>query len=179
MYLGRVTAWVIAVLLATVPVRAQSVEFVANLASGDRTVSSGIVVQPFLGDTGATGWAVVTTDSTLRTISYRVTVVNAPGIRGGRLFVAANGAAVPVIAFGAPVPMAIVLNNISDDLCYETSAISFEGTVGAAELALGPEQGIRRVEDVFAAIAGGKAYVAVESAGEPAAGLRGQLAKRN
>jgi hypothetical protein len=99
--LGWITALCFGALLATVPVRAQSVEFVANLTSGGRVVSSGTIVQPFVGETGTTGWAVVTVDSMSRTISYSVTIVNPPGTPVGRLFVTGTGVSVPVITFRA------------------------------------------------------------------------------
>jgi hypothetical protein len=176
--LRRIVALCVGALLAATPVRAQSAEFVANLTSGNRPVPSGAIVQPFVGETAAAGWAVVTVDSLARTVSYTVTIVNPPSTPSGRLFVTGTGLAVPVIPFGPPVPTSIVLNNISDDLCYEVPAVSFQGTVKAADLVLGPEQGIRTAEDVVAAITAGKAYVTVGSATQPVGGLRGQLAKR-
>ena len=48
-----------------------------------------------------------------------------------------------------------------------------------AELRLQPEQGIRSADDIFVAVAEGKAYVEVTSIGNPATEIRGQLTKRN
>lgn len=171
-------AMVLSLGLTAASASAQSAEFVAKLTRGS-TSSPGAIVQPFIGDTSTSGWVTLTVDRRARTLSYRVVVVNAPGGATGRLVVNSAGTAVPVLTFAPAVPTSIVLNNIVDDLCYDTPAISFEGTVATAELRLQPEQGIRSADDIFAAVAEGKGYVEVTSSGNPGAEIRGQLTKKN
>jgi hypothetical protein len=178
MRLRRTVAMVLSLGLTAASASAQSAEFVARLTRGS-TSSPGAIVQPFIGDTSTSGWVTLTIDRGARTLSYNVVVVNAPGGATGRLLVSSAGAAVPVLTFAPPVPMSIVLNNIVDDLCYDTGAISFEGTIPAAELRLQPEQGIRSADDIFQAVAEGKVYVEVTSIGNPGTEIRGQLTKKN
>ena len=171
-------AFAIGLWLAAAPAWAQSTEFVANLTSGPQAVPPGEIVQPFFGDTGTSGWAVVTIDPSARTLSYRVTVINPSGASIGRLFVNTAGAAVSFLTLAPAVHTSIVLNNFLDDFCYDLYAITFEGTVGAAALTLGREQGARSADEIFAAVAEGKAYLQVGSTANPGSEIRGSLAKK-
>jgi hypothetical protein len=174
----RMMAFVVGLCLAAAPAWAQSTEFVANLTSGPQAFPLGEIVQPFFGDTGTSGWAVVTIDPSARTLSYRVTVVNPSGASIGQLFVSTAGTAVSVLTFAPPVHTSIVLNNFLDDFCYDLYAITFEGTVAAAELTLGREQGARSADEIFAAVGEGKAYLQVGSTASLGTGIRGSLAKK-
>src|SRR5207248_3703491 len=136
-FLGRTTALMIGVGLLAASAFAQSTEFVANLTLGNQALPASAIVQPFVGATATSGWATVTIDRSARTLSYHVVVVNPVGAPSGRLLISTTGTTVPVFTFTRPVPTSITLNNIIDDLCYEIAAISFEGTIGSAELALG------------------------------------------
>src|SRR5688572_3899662 len=89
---------------------AQTLLLTAHLALGNPNSTPGTIVQPFLGDTGTSGWAVITVDTSLRTFSYHVTVVNPPSNLTGHLHLATTAMAGPVIlTFPPPVPAFIVL----------------------------------------------------------------------
>jgi hypothetical protein len=176
-FFGRMTALLVGVGLVAPPAFAQSTEFVANLTGGNQALSAGAIVQPFVG-TATSGWATVIIDRSARTLSYRVVVVNALSVPTGRLFINTTGTTVPVLTFMRPIPTSIVLNNFMDDLCYDIPAIEFEGTIAAADLTLGREQGVRSADEIFAAVVDEKAYVQVGSSANPGADSRGQLTRR-
>src|SRR5947208_2867129 len=100
------------VILAPQPVMAQTVLLAANLTRGGQTPVPGVVVLPFVGETGTSGWATITVDMAARTLSYAVTVVNPPSEATARLSVFATGTVTPlVIDLTRPTPISIVLNN--------------------------------------------------------------------
>jgi CHRD domain len=177
-FAGRLTLLLIGIGLVAAPAFAQSTEFAANLTRGNQILQAGAIVQPFWGDTATSGWATVIVDRSARTLSYRVVVVNPPAAPNGRLFINTTGASVPVFTFTRPLPMSIILNNITDDFCYDIAAISFEGTIAAADLTLGREPGVSSADDIFTAVVDGKAYVQVGSTANPGADIRGQLTRR-
>jgi hypothetical protein len=55
-------------------------------------------------------------------------------------------------------------------------AVSFEGTIGAADFALAPTQGLRSADDVFAAIVAGKGAVLVPAS---ATRIGGRLVRKD
>jgi len=83
-----------------------------------------------------------------------------------------------VVNFGPPLPASVVLNNISDDVCYEIPAFAFDGTVRETEFVPRPELGIRSADDLGQAMLKGNAYVIVGSAAKPDLDIRGSLVPR-
>jgi hypothetical protein len=163
-------------LIGAVPVSAQTVVLTASLSRGAPASPPGVVVFPFAGDKGTSGWATITVDMSVRTLSYRLTVVNSSGRLTGQLhFAKTAGAGPAVLTFSPPVPMSIVLNNLADDICYGVDSTSFEGTIRAADLVLRPDEGIRSADDFFAAILAGKSYVTVVSSTDPDGEISGRV----
>ena len=114
-------------------------------------------------------------DPSARTVSYSFRIYNLPGSVTSGIFVGGPGPGVIVVSFAPPVPASVVLNNISDDVCYEIPAVAFDGTAGAAAFVLRPELGIRTADDLLQAILGGHAYVAARPVAGPEGEIRGPL----
>src|SRR5690349_8821313 len=156
-------------------VSAETIVLAASLTSGAPLSPLGVVFFPFVGDSDFSGWATILVDASSRTVSYRVTVVNAPSALAGSLHLALSGNTGPtVLNFVRPMSTSIVLNNFADDVCYGVEAVSFEGTVRAVDFVLPSDQVVRSVDDIFAAILDGRSYVTVASVTNPSTAITGR-----
>jgi len=158
------------------PGSAQTVVLTASLTAGNEPVPPASPLIPFFDTTHSFGAGTITVDPSARTVSYSFRMYNLPGTVTGGIFVGGPGpAGVIVVSFAPPVPASVVLNNISDDVCYEIPAIAFDGTASAAAFVLRPELGIRPADDLLQAILSGNAYVAARPVERPDGEIRGPL----
>ncbi len=160
-------------------ISAETIVLAASLTSGAPLSPPGVVIFPFVGDSEFSGWATITVDASSRTVSYRVTVVNAPSALAGSLHLAPSGTTGPALLnFVRPMSTSIVLNNFGDDVCYSVDAVSFEGTVRAADFVVPSDQVIGSADDIFAAILDGQSYVTVASVTNPGTAITGRVVRK-
>lgn len=113
--------------------------------------------------TGAFGTGTLFVTRSLRTIGWRFDVYNVPsGVTSAHLHVGSAGINGPVVANLNVIP------NLSND--FATA-----GTVFEDQLQLRPEEGLRSLDDVLQAAAGGALYVDFHTASRPNGEVRAQM----
>lgn len=155
---GICAAAAVAVVFSTAPAAAQEIHMTAALTGGEETPSPGVL-------TGAVGTANVTLDSSNRSVTVELQVLNLPNAStAGHIHVGPRGIAGPVVLdFTFPAG--------------RTGDFGLLFRLTTADFRPRPEFGINTMDDLIEAIANGNAYINVHTTAFPGGEIRGQLVR--